>query len=53
MEKQNLEDKKLKGEKVEKTGEELLQEYFKQDDEKHFYHVDGYYNDHSDSGCCC
>ncbi len=39
----------------ETEAEKVLAEYNNQveADDVHFYHVDGYYGDHSDSGCCC
>lgn len=52
MKKRNPEEKKVENEAKEQTGEELLKEYFDQDDDRHFTHIDGYYSDHSDSGCC-
>ncbi len=40
---------------VNNEAEQLLAQYNNQveNDDVHFYHVDGYYGDHSDSGCCC
>lgn len=54
MEKRNLDENNSAVKKTERTGEDLLQEYYKQDkDIKHYMGKTYYVETHSDNGDCC